>query len=300
MGEEAKRRLIGAAILVVLLVIFLPMLLEEETLPPQLERDLSIPPRPDFDQGHETPVPERPVESPVSGFQEYGEGLEEGSPPSRELPRPDFGRDHDAAISEGLIEPPVSTFQEYEEPAPDESSPSQELPPPEFPDMPALTEPEGAAVPVDEASPAMGRTPESKAPAAKPALTPEKKKKTPPAPKPAPTPEKKKKTPPAPKPEPTPEATPAPEEKSPPKAESAPASRWVIQVASLREHERAYSLVQDLRAKGFPAYIEEAQVKESKWHRVRVGPETGRDRIESMAASLRAKMGLKGLIQRYP
>lgn len=71
-------------------------------------------------------------------------------------------------------------------------------------------------------------------------------------------------------------------------------------MASLQQHERAYSLVQDLRAKGFPAYIEEAEVRQKLWHRVRVGPEVGRKRIESMAASLEKKTGLKVQIQRYP
>lgn len=106
------------------------------------------------------------------------------------------------------------------------------------------------------------------------------------------------------------ETPPATKEVSAPKTEPAPASAptqatanltsWVLQVASLRERARAYSLVQDLRTKGFPAYMEEAQVKDQLWHRVRIGPEAERKQIESLAASLKAKTGMNGQIQRYP
>jgi len=71
-------------------------------------------------------------------------------------------------------------------------------------------------------------------------------------------------------------------------------------VASLRDRARASALVQELRAKGFPAYMEEAEVKQKLWHRVRIGPEAERKQIESIAASLQAKTGMKGQVQRYP
>ncbi len=260
MEEGAKRRLVGAAVIVVLLVIFLPMLLEEEPSRPLPEREMSIPPRPDFDQGYEASGLENPVEPSVSTFLEYEEPTQEDAPLPRELPPP------------ALFEAPATT----------ESKVTPEPPP----------------VLVEE-----------RPPAAKPRPTP----KPTPAPKPRPVskPKPKPKPTPAPKPRPKPKPTPAP--KAAPAAKPAPArpstparasttspSAWVIQVASLRERNRAYAMVQRLRAKGFPAYLEEARVKRELWHRVRIGPELERKRIESMAASLQKKMRLKGRIQRYP
>jgi len=224
MQEGAKRRLIGAAVVVVLLVIFLPMLLEEEeTLHPVSEREMAIPPPPDFDQGYDASVLNPPVEPSVSTFPEYEDSMQEGSP-----------------------------------------SP-QELPPPEFFETPAATRPE--LIPESDLAPV-------------------------------------EETPPATKPKPAPKAAsvpkPAPTQPSAPAQSSSGPSSWVIQVASLREHARAYKLVQDLRVKGFPAYIQEARVNQKLWYRIRIGPEATRERIESMAASLRTKTGLRGQIQRYP
>ena len=94
----------------------------------------------------------------------------------------------------------------------------------------------------------------------------------------------------------------APPEQEPSPAKPVPAGdgpAWIIQVASLTEQRRAESLEQELRAKGFPAFIEQAEVNQKLYHRVRVGPEIDRKRIESMAASLKAKTGHQGQIQRY-
>lgn len=240
MEEGAKRRLVGAAVIVVLLVIFVPMFLEEgEIVRPVSEREMSIPPRPDFEQGYDTSVWEEPVD------------------------------------------PPGSRFREYEEPTREDLPLPQEIPPPALIDAPATTEPEfiPKSVPVP--------------PAAEPPPAP--RKETPPASKPTPSPKKETRPSKATtKPKPASAQPPAP-----PPASAIPAS-WVIQVTSLQERERAYAIVQDLRAKGFPAYLQEARVDRRLWHRVRVGPELGRERIKSMAASLRAKTGLKGQIQRYP
>lgn len=237
MEEGAKRRLVGATVMVVLVVIFLPMLLEEESQSPVSEREMSIPPRPDFEQGF------------------------------------------NSSVFDGTNTPPVSAIPEYREPESDLSSGPQELAPPALFDTPATAEPEFSEQPALQPDSAPEPTPalvEESTPAAKPK----------PEAKSAAVPEPPSAQPPEPPPTPTPAST--------------GLSSWVIQVASLRERARAYSLVQDLRTKGFPAYIEEAQVRQKLWHRVRIGPEVERKRIESLAASLRAKTGLNGQIQRYP
>jgi len=225
MEEGAKRRLIGAVVIVVLLVIFLPMFLgEEETVDTVSEQEMAIPPPPDFDQSGDT------------------------------------------AVLGPSVEPSVSTFPEYEDPRGEDSPLSQELPPSEFFEKPATTSPglvsEPDFAPSEEGPPRTKPKPAHKAASAPKKLVP---------------------------------AQPS----APARASAGPSS-WVIQVVSLREYARANALVQDLRVKGFPAYIQEARVKQKLWYRIRIGPELTRERIKSMAASLRKKTGLKGQIQRYP
>jgi DedD protein len=102
---------------------------------------------------------------------------------------------------------------------------------------------------------------------------------------------------PAPRPAPPPRAEPEPAK---PAAASASLSGWVIQVAALAESARAAEVERDLRAKGFPAFVEEAVVNGKTYFRVRVGPEIDRKKIEAMAASVQAKTGFQGQIRRHP
>ena len=113
--------------------------------------------------------------------------------------------------------------------------------------------------------------------------------------------------PPAPEPEDPVAATPA----EPPAAAEAPeASRpaadtrgmpgWVIQVASLGTSESAGELESRLRAGGFSAFVEKAEVNGKMFYRVRVGPEVERANAERTAAQLRERHKLDTLIQPYP
>jgi DedD protein len=218
--------------MVLLLVIFLPMLLEEEDQSPVAERDLVIPPQPEFGQGYPASISDRPSET---------------------------------------TEP---TSADYPAPVPEVAQPlPTELPPPALIEAPAAAAPEFEPEPVSEPAPIL--VDEAPPPAQEPA----------PAPAPAAAPE----PPPAPKP-----SAPVPGRAS------ADGPSWVIQAASLRDQKRATSLEQDLRGKGFPAFIEQAEVRGEMWHRVRVGPEADRKRIESMAASIKAQTGLSVQIQSYP
>lgn len=228
MEEGAKRRLVGAAVMVLLLVIFLPMFLEEEAESPVPDRDMSIPTRPKFDQGYEASVTDGPDEPATSRVSEP-----QGSDPG--------------TLPQELAPPPI-----FEAPAAVETE-SEAAPEPEPPVL------------VREKPPA----PESKAAPERPVAP-----KQPPAPKPPPA------------------------QRDP--AVASTLSTWVIQVASVRDPSRAQALQQELRGKGFPAFIEQADVKQNLWHRIRVGPEADRRRIESMAASIKAQTGLEVQIQRYP
>lgn len=254
MEEGAKRRLVGAAVMVLLLVIFLPMVLEEETKNPVSDGELEIPPRPEFDQGYEASVSDGPDESLLSAFPEQTDSVP-GEPPPQELAAPPI---FDAPASEEFT-PPSSI---------DEAPPimvREELPLPE-------SQPAPTAIPAPESQPT-GKAASTSA------------SKPPPAPKAA--------TAPAPKPAPAQEPRKAP-------VAVAGISAWVVQVASVRDLNSAMRLQQDLRRRGFPAFVEQADVKQQLWHRIRVGPEADRNRIESMAASIASQTGLNVQVQRYP
>jgi DedD protein len=75
---------------------------------------------------------------------------------------------------------------------------------------------------------------------------------------------------------------------------------WVIQVASLNTPESAAELEGKLRAGGFPAFVEKAEVNGRLYYRVRVGPELDRSRAEQTAARLRERHKLDTFIKNYP
>lgn len=80
-------------------------------------------------------------------------------------------------------------------------------------------------------------------------------------------------------------------------------SAWVIQVGSFSNRENADSLISELREKGFPAFIEQAEVSGKQLFRVRVGPEVDKVRAEALLADLDRALEskkLKGSLKRYP
>lgn len=200
MEEGSKKRLVGAAIVVVLAVIFLPMLLEEPSYEPNDDTDFTIPPRPRF-----------------------------GPEPSLSEPSVPVAREHEP--------PPVA----YEP----ESAPIIAEPTPIIEDV--------------EPEPIPNRSTAARA-------------------------------------EPEPEATRTPSLAAPPAQ-----SGWIVQVASLKELERADSVKSDLIAKGFPAFIERAEVSGQTYYRVRVGPKEDRSATEAMASALSSRHGYGGsYVARYP
>jgi DedD protein len=231
--------------MVVLLVIFLPMLLEEDPTSPVSKEELTIPPRPDFDQGYDASVADGPVESSEPAMRETEERVSQAPPAPQELP------------PSTLIEAPATGETEIPPEfaiVPDREAESEPQPQPE-------AEPQPQPDQAEQVSPAAEQAPETEA-----ASTSE----------------------------------PGSGQSSEPEPPPSGVSSWVLQVSSLREPNRARKLRLDLRAKGFPAFIADAQVGGKLWYRVLIGPEIERERIESMAASLKEKMDLKGDIKRFP
>ena len=186
MDEGLKKRLVGATVLVSLIVIFVPMLLENEPIVDNGISRPAIPPR------------------PPAAF------------PSRVLPEDD----------ENIGIPPLSV-----------SNPSMQIPP-----TPAEV--------VDNAPPAAANLPAASESAVE----------------------------------------------QPPPAVRPQLSGWVIQAGSFSNSDNADKLTQQLRAKGFPAFVEQAQVRGKAVARVLVGPEVDRQLAERLMSRLNRELGAHKLV----
>ncbi|QFY90532.1 SPOR domain-containing protein [Magnetovirga frankeli] len=257
MHDQLKKRLIGGAVLVALAVIFLPMLLEEESPLDQGFSDPAIPP-----QGRD-----------AQGFE------------SRTLALPGTQGDAPSGI-EPLIEPPPVFIPAPESDGVDAAPSTAPLAEPE-PIRPILPRPEpvvpaqgqAAARPSAQPEPETGPEPE---PAPQPAAQ------TQPKPKPKPEPR------PTPKPVPKPAPKPAPRPAPKPLA-ATPDGGWVIQVASVTNEIRAKQLAVKLRARDYPAFVETAEVDGRTWYRVRVGPGQDAGRMNALLSRLQSDALVEGM-----
>jgi len=95
-------------------------------------------------------------------------------------------------------------------------------------------------------------------------------------------------------------AAPAEVAPAPPAATPAPsAGGWAVQVAALSNGEAAAKLAADLKAKGYSAFVLEHRADGRVFYRVRVGPESQRERADALAARLRGE-GLKATVVAHP
>ena len=112
-------------------------------------------------------------------------------------------------------------------------------------------------------------------------------------------------------PAPQPTAQPAParaaaKPATPPSAAAAPVvaapmpgSSWAVQLGAFSAQKTAQQMVDELRGRGYPAFIIEYRADGRVLHRVRVGPEQDRARVDALAARL-AKDGYKGTVAASP
>ena len=233
MDEAAKRRLVGAAVLVALAVIFVPMLLDEEP-EDDIGEPIEIPGAPDFDQAYDGAA---------------GGGVEDLS---TQLPSPEM--------------PSV--------PVPGESTPEA---------FPEWSEAESGLLPVPEPPAGEPSTAEPSAEAVAPRAA-----ESPTAAPPAPAAAARTQ----------PQARPAPAAAGP-KPVPPGTSAWVIQVASVGSPEAARKLQDELRGKGYPAFVEQAVVGGKQYYRVRVVPEIDRAKADRVANKLEGETGNKPLVQTY-
>nr|WP_238787406.1 SPOR domain-containing protein [Thiospirillum jenense] len=84
-----------------------------------------------------------------------------------------------------------------------------------------------------------------------------------------------------------------------PNAVPSNSASWVVQVASVISAPAAEKRQNELRQRGYPAFIEIVDVNGTRYYRVRVGPEIDRLRADQMAADLRIGSNDQPIVQRY-
>lgn len=87
-----------------------------------------------------------------------------------------------------------------------------------------------------------------------------------------------------------------------PVGEAAPAtgSGYVVQVGAFAQAGDAQALSEKLRGAGFVAYSEAVRAEHGTLHRVRVGPEADQAAAERLRERLRSEQRLDGVVLRYP
>jgi len=223
MDEGAKRRLVGAAVLVALAVIFVPMLLNDKD-DDGLGEPIVIPDAPGFDAGVAGPDGDLAGDAATDALRDSTPALPSPEPPTSALSQ---GRD----VESGMAPLPV----------PEPSAPAASR---------SRAEPESSSQTSRDSRPT------TSAPQTSTGVV---------GPKPVP----------------------------------AGAAAWVVQVASLGSAAAAEKLQDELRGKGYPAFVEQARVNGKLYYRVRVGPETDRGRAKSVASRLQRETGNKPLVQSY-
>ncbi|HSO79646.1 MAG TPA: SPOR domain-containing protein [Chromatiaceae bacterium] len=230
MEEGSKRRLIGATVVVVLLVTFVPMVLEEAHTPPATAPVSEVAPRdqarPEMDAEFRQPVKQSPLATIT------------------ELPPPDLLTSSERDMAASRVDMPVAKLAtppkgtEVQKPKEAAKDPKKEAAKEPKKEIAKVTPPKEAAKEKEPAKPA----------------------------------------------EPGPKKT---------------GAGWVFQVASLSERAKADEMAGNLKSKGFPAFVETAEVNGKTYFRVRVGPRKERKDIDALAAAVRDKTGQSGQVQRY-
>lgn len=105
---------------------------------------------------------------------------------------------------------------------------------------------------------------------------------------------------PAPKPAATvakPQPAPAP---ATPRAPAASAVGWVVQLGAFSNAAEAEALRERMRAAGFSAFVEQVPTDRGSLSRVRVGPVASREAAEQLKAQLAARTGSSGMVRQHP
>lgn len=76
--------------------------------------------------------------------------------------------------------------------------------------------------------------------------------------------------------------------------------RWIVQAGSFSRETNAIVLRDQLKAKGFKAFVESASTGAGKVYRVRIGPVEERDAAEALVKRLNSSGNYRGMVMSYP
>lgn len=99
-----------------------------------------------------------------------------------------------------------------------------------------------------------------------------------------------------------PVTTPAPQQASAPKppvtapTQRVPADAWAVQLGSFASSVNALSLQEKARKAGFRAYVEKVKGEQGTSYRVRIGPESSRERADTLRERVQGKLQMKGIV----
>lgn len=98
---------------------------------------------------------------------------------------------------------------------------------------------------------------------------------------------------------PAPVAAPPPASPATVQAPAPPGQGWAVQVAALSNRDAAATRVAELKRRGYPAFLLEYRTGGRVLYRVRVGPESARERAAALASRLKAE-GIEGNVVSHP
>jgi len=75
---------------------------------------------------------------------------------------------------------------------------------------------------------------------------------------------------------------------------------WILQVGSFSNQNNAANLVAKLNKKGLEAFMEKMAGNKRTLYRVRVGPETNKNKIIKIQKKVQKIVNIKGRVMRYP
>jgi DedD protein len=260
---RARRRLIGAAVLLLLGVVSFPLLFESQPRPVPVDTPMVIPSR----EGA------APLQGPGKGQERSASGSVVMAEPA--VPAASGAT---AAVPAATAVAPAATVAGSTAPVPAAAAtPAVAAQPPVV--APAAP----AATPAPKATPApVPAAPAPSASSAKPAVKPEAKADTKADTKAVPKPESK------PEPKPAPKAETKAETKADTKADTKSATRFVVQVGAYADETAAKDVRQRVEKLGFKTFTQDVQTPNGRRIRVRIGP------FDSQAEAQKALERLKG------
>ena len=90
------------------------------------------------------------------------------------------------------------------------------------------------------------------------------------------------------------------EKSTPPAAKPAPAEGFAVQIGALRTEADANALRDRARAAGFATYVERTNTASGTFWRVRVGPELRRANADRLKGEVKSKLGIDGNVVPHP